>query len=236
LPRDPETLQHRSGRTGRAGRKGVAVLVVPYTRRKQVEWVLRNASINAEWTKPPTPEDIRRSDRDRLLATLLAPVEIEDDERELVDRLLAQKSPDEIAIALVRAHRERLPAPEDLVDSGVGGRDAPRPADGRQAGFEDAVWFRMSVGRRDNADPRWLLPMLCRRGHVTKNEIGTIRIAAEETTFEIPRAVARRFMQAVERTATGEDGEGGVRIEPLGEAPRHAGPARRKAGPSHQKG
>ncbi len=30
MPRDAETLQHRSGRTGRAGKKGTAVLIVPY--------------------------------------------------------------------------------------------------------------------------------------------------------------------------------------------------------------
>jgi ATP-dependent RNA helicase DeaD len=102
--------------------------------------------------------------------------------------------------------------------------------------MQDSVWFRMDVGRRDNADPRWLLPMLCRRGHLTKNEIGAIRIAAVETTFEIPRDAARRFMQAVERTATGQEGEGGVRIEPLGDAPRHAPAARRKAGPPQRKG
>ena len=35
LPRDAEALQHRSGRTGRAGRKGTAVLIVPFQRRKK---------------------------------------------------------------------------------------------------------------------------------------------------------------------------------------------------------
>src|ERR671913_1271937 len=83
LPRDAETLQHRSGRTGRAGKKGIAVLVVPYPRRKRVEMVMRGARIEVEWIKPPTPEDIRRSDHDRLLAALLEPAEIEEEDRDL---------------------------------------------------------------------------------------------------------------------------------------------------------
>ena len=48
MPRDAETLQHRSGRTGRAGKKGTAVIIVPYQRRKRVESMLRGAKINAE--------------------------------------------------------------------------------------------------------------------------------------------------------------------------------------------
>ena len=58
LPRDAETLQHRSGRTGRAGKKGTAVLIVPYPRRKRVEAMLRGARIQAEWIPAPTPDDI----------------------------------------------------------------------------------------------------------------------------------------------------------------------------------
>src|SRR3569623_2016584 len=74
LPRDAETLQHRSGRTGRAGKKGTAILLVPYPRRRRVEGMLRGAKIAAEWVSAPTPEDIRTSDRERLLAQLLEPV------------------------------------------------------------------------------------------------------------------------------------------------------------------
>jgi ATP-dependent RNA helicase DeaD len=229
LPRDAETLQHRSGRTGRAGKKGIAVLVVPYPRRKRVEMVLRGARIEAEWIKPPTPEDIGRSDRERLLTALLEPVEYDEEDRELARRLLAEKSPEDIAAALVRAHRARMPAPEELVDSGPA--DGPRRPDGPRAGFEDTIWFRMDIGRRHNADPRWLLPLLCRRGHITKSEIGAIRIAAGETMFEVPRAAAGRFMQAVRRTATDEDGEGGVRIEPVEGKPRDAARENKRAGP-----
>src|SRR4051812_46677903 len=109
LPRDAETLQHRSGRTGRAGRKGIAVLVVPYPRRKRVEAVLRGARIEAEWVQPPTPEQIRTADRERLLAQLLEPVEAEAEDREIALALLERQSPEEIAVALVRTMRGRMP-------------------------------------------------------------------------------------------------------------------------------
>jgi ATP-dependent RNA helicase DeaD len=213
LPRDPEALKHRSGRTGRAGKKGTAVLIVPYPRRRRVEGMLRDARIQTEWVKVPTPEDIAASDRTRLLETLLAPVELDEDDRALGRQLLAERSAEDIAAALVRAHRARLPAAEELLDGGPGQREE-RPQ-GPRAGFEDSVWFRLDIGRRQNADPRWILPLLCRRGHLTKGEIGQIRIGPDETMFEVPRASLARFTAALKRTAPGgEDGEQDVRIEP----------------------
>jgi ATP-dependent RNA helicase DeaD len=227
LPRDAETLQHRSGRTGRAGRKGTAVLLVPYPRRRRVEMMLRSARINAEWIGAPTPEEIRAKDRERMLEALLAPVEIDDEDRALARMLLEQRSPEDLAAALVKAHRASLPAPEELIEQGArasapaGERGAQ--SDGHRAGFEDVVWFRMDVGRRQNADPRWILPLLCRRGHITKNEIGAIRIAPNETRFQVPRAMAARFAAAVARTADAEgEDESGVRIEEADGPPSHA--------------
>jgi ATP-dependent RNA helicase DeaD len=230
LPRDAETLQHRSGRTGRAGKKGTAILLVPYPRRRRVDMMLRGAKIAAEWLQPPTAEDIRKNDRERLLAALLEPVEYEDEDRELGARLLTERSPEDIAAALVRAHRASMPAPEDLVDGGPQ-NTAPSRTEGPREGFDDTVWFHMNIGRRHNADPRWLLPLICRRGHITKSEIGAIRIQPTETAFEIPRGVAARFAASVKRTAGGDpDGEGGVLIEPMpGGAPR--APVRHKARP-----
>ena len=212
IPRDAETLQHRSGRTGRAGKKGTAVLIVPYPRRKRVESMLRGARIAAEWVSPPSADDIRRADSERLLAALLAPVEYSEHDQALADRLLTERTPQEIAAALVHAYRARLPEPEDLL-----GSDAPQEQRGPRPGFENSVWFRINVGRSQNADPRWVLPLLCRRGHVSRTEIGAIRIAQDECMFEVPGALAERFLDAVRRTAT-EDDE--VDIQPVDGKPR----------------
>ncbi|MBY0519889.1 MAG: DEAD/DEAH box helicase [Sphingomonas sp.] len=210
LPRDAEALQHRSGRTGRAGKKGTAILIVPYPRRRMVERMLTGAKINADWINPPSSEDIRKNDRERLITQLLEPVEIDEDDRELAQRLLAEKSPEEIAAALVRSFRAKMPAPEELIDRD---KQPHGSAEGHRAGFEDTVWFKMGIGRRQNADPRWILPLICRRGHITKNEIGAIRIGPNETFFQIPRASAAKFKDALKRTAGGSDDDGGVEIE-----------------------
>ncbi|WP_267414860.1 DEAD/DEAH box helicase, partial [Sphingomonas sp. GC_Shp_4] len=205
MPRDAETLQHRSGRTGRAGKKGTAVLIVPYPRRRRVDMMLKQAKIACEWIPAPSADDIRAQDRERLITTLLAPIEFDDEDRELATRLIAEKSPEDIAAALVHAHRSVMPQAEDLLDSSSA---APQSTDrtlngpgGHRPGFDDTVWFQMDIGRRQNADPRWLLPLICRRGHITKAEIGAIRINPNDTLFEVPRAVADRVLASVKRTA-----------------------------------
>ena len=236
IPRDAETLQHRSGRTGRAGKKGTAVLIVPYPRRRRVESMLRGARINAEWIEAPTPEAIRAKDRERLLASLLEPVEFDEEDRALAARLLAERSPEDIAAALVRAHRGALPEPEEMIeDTPEARREAQRER--HRPGFDDVVWFRMDIGRRQNADPRWILPLLCRRGHITKNEVGAIRIAANETHFQVPRAIAAKFSAALARTAASEEDEQGIHIEPADAAPRDQARANRRAArPTHPGG
>ena len=227
IPRDAESLQHRSGRTGRAGKKGIAVLIVPFSRRKRVEAMLRDAKITADWTEAPDRAAIKAKDRERLLEVLLQPVEVDDGDRELAERLLTERTPTEIAAMLVQAHRSKMPEPEDLIaNTPEARRDAQK--DRHRAGFEDVVWFRMDLGRRQNADPRWILPLLCRRGHITRNEIGAIRIGQNETFFQIPRESAAKFADAAARSAQSEGDEEPVLIERSETGPREVARDNRK--------
>lgn len=230
IPRDAETLQHRSGRTGRAGRKGTAVLVVPFNRRRRVETMLRNAKIDAEWADAPDRESIRAKDRERLMQTLLSAAEPDAGDSELVEALLAQRTPHELAAMLVHAHRSKMPEPEDLIaNTAEARREAQKER--HRPGFEDTVWFRMDIGRRRNADPRWILPLLCRRGHITRNEVGAIRIGPNETFFQIPRAIADKFGDAVVRTANSDDDGENILIEPSSSGPRDTPRPHRKGPP-----
>ena len=226
LPTNKETLTHRSGRTGRAGKKGVSVVLVSYTRRRRAELLLASANIVADWAGPPTAEEIRARDQERLLADAVFAEEPVEGDAALAAKLLAERTPEEIAAALIRLHRARLPSPEDLLDDRpfndvrqesdgakkpLWKRREPRDAEFGSGGGADngMAWFRLTVGRRNNADPKWLIPLICRLGHVTKKEIGSIRIFNAETRFEIEAAHAERFAAQVKDAA-----EKDARIEP----------------------
>jgi len=215
LPTNKETMLHRSGRTGRAGRKGTSVLLVPFPKRRRAEQLITAAGVDAGWSDPPSAELIRARDQERLLADpILAEEPVEEDLA--LARLLLEGRPAEwIAAALVRTYRARMPAPEEQFDAApvaalrqTGERFVREPR-APQRSAAGGAWFRLTIGRRNNADPKWLIPLICRLGGVTKADIGAIRIFDTDTRFEIVAETADRFAAAVRHA-----GEGEARIEP----------------------
>lgn len=219
IPVNKAGLLHRSGRTGRAGKEGVSVLLVSYTRRRKVELMLQSASIKAEWSGPPSAEMILENDRKRMLADPVLTAPVEDEEALALGRQLLEKSsPEQVAAALIRLYQQKLPAPEEVYDDermkrqqATGKNDKGQPdvpyTDFARGG--DMAWFRINIGRDKNADPKWLMPTICRLGHVTKRDIGAIKIFERETKFEITQEMKAKFEAAIAQGL-----EDGVKIDP----------------------
>jgi ATP-dependent RNA helicase DeaD len=134
LPQNKEVLVHRSGRTGRAGKKGLAILVAPDPARRFVERLLASARVDASWRVPPSSDEIR--DRDQAhLATEIKQLteELADGDRTVARALLADHPAEDLVAALVRIRRELRPAAEDLTTPpSMRPRPAgPAPADRR---------------------------------------------------------------------------------------------------------
>lgn len=204
LPREKATLLHRSGRTGRAGRKGISALLVPFPRRRQFERLLVDANIKAVWQDPPKADEIRARDQDRLFNEPFLKDEASVEDLAQVKTLLEGRSAEMIAVALIRLYQARLPAAEDFFDAiDVPNRRFDKPGRSERSAEENdkAVWFRIDLGREKNADPKWLIPLICRRGHITKREIGFIKILDRETKFEIAAHVADRFQAALAKSS-----------------------------------
>jgi ATP-dependent RNA helicase DeaD len=117
LPQNREGLLHRSGRTGRAGRKGLSVLIVPAQHRGAGERLLASAKIKAIWTTAPSADAIRARDEENLIREIVAMADAPaDDDVAAGKALLAELSAEQVAAVLVRIRREQLPAPEVLED------------------------------------------------------------------------------------------------------------------------
>ncbi|CAN7332366.1 DEAD/DEAH box helicase [Rhizobium sp. LjRoot98] len=228
LPTNPETLLHRSGRTGRAGRKGVSALIVPNSARRKAERLLRDANINADWARPPSADEVSRRDDERVLADPALTEAITPDEADFIRELLEKHGAEQVAAAFLRQARAGRSAPEDLMDTPnytpTGDRgDRPDRGEPRapRGDFGDSAWFSLSAGRKQNVEPRWLIPMLCRIGKITKQEIGAIKMQTEETYVEIAREWVDRFVEAIGPKRALEKG---ITVTQLDGAPDLSGP------------
>ncbi len=235
LPTNSDTLLHRSGRTGRAGRKGISALIVPLNARRKAERLLGGAGINATWVRPPSAEDVIVRDDERLLADPVFSEAPPEEAQELVQRLVSTHGADRLAAAFISLYRSKHTPPEDLFEVSAQAEsrkprersegsnefaDTPRTPRGE---FGPAVWFSLSVGRKQNAEPRWLIPMLCRNGNLTKREIGAIKMQPDQTFVEISADHADAFMDAIGKDKVLERGVRVTRLEgtpDLNAAPR----------------
>jgi ATP-dependent RNA helicase DeaD len=230
LPLNADSLTHRSGRTGRAGRKGRSVIIADPTERRKAERLLSTAKAKFAWTPAPTAEAIAEAGRRRLEEELLKATLPEDAEeaRGLANRLLKDHKKEELLEVLLLRELARCPHGETLrpVDSKYLSR-APRempdlPPRRAHSDFDhDAVAFRVNLGAADKAEPGWILPLVCRRGGVTRNEVGAIRVGPTYTDFQIAGDAAQEFALAAARP---DPRAPNVVIEASG--PRQSEPAR----------
>ena len=226
LPKNRESLLHRSGRTGRAGRKGVSALIVPYNARRRTERLLESAGIKADWAKPPSAEDVLMRDNQRILEDEIFSQPVAADEEDFVNEIISRYDPSQVAVALTRLYRANHSAPEELLDVPPQ-REGRERKQTRREDFTGGVWFSVSVGRKQNAEPRWLLPMLCKAGDITKVQIGAIKIDQNETYVELAPDCIDRFVKAV-----GPDGkvEKNVTIKQLDSKPQVSSAGRGRPG------
>jgi ATP-dependent RNA helicase DeaD len=202
LPENAEALTHRSGRTGRAGNKGVNLFLVERGARRRAERLFHDAHLKLGWTPPPDAAAVAAHDRARLVTEVSTGIGAARDPEvmTMAEKLLA----DHDAVAVVALFVERtlagrpagekltrveMHAPSSSSSRGPGraaGKGAPSPS-------EEMVPFEVNLGAKDRAEANWILPLVCKRGGITRREVGAIRVARDRTYFEVARAAADEF-------------------------------------------
>ncbi|HEU4409475.1 MAG TPA: DEAD/DEAH box helicase [Polyangiaceae bacterium] len=210
VPDNDEVYTHRSGRTGRAGRKGTSHVLVPPSRQRLVAEMARRARVELGWQPVPGPEQVLEAEAERLEARVLegpAP----DDVRlqKLALQLLAHAhDPADLVTRLLALADQSSPCRPRRVTS-IEPRTGHAP--GRRASGAP-ITFRVGWGGRHGADPRRLLALVCRRGKVKSSDIGAIYVGPTSSTVEVSAQAAEQFAIAV-RAPDARDGH--IRISPL---------------------
>ena len=170
---------------------------------------------------------MRKRDDKRLLADPIFNEPAPESEQAIVKAVLERHGAERIAAAFVRLYRKGKAAPEEIAPPPEPLQRSERTERRPRDDFADGVWVSLSVGRAQAAEPRWLIPMICRLANLTKRDLGAIRIHDRETHVEFSPEGARAFFDAI-----GPDGhvEKNIVATPLDAAPqRDSRPQRRPA-------
>ena len=204
LPDDVEVYTHRSGRTGRAGKKGVSCVIVHTREGRRLREIER--IIKKEFKHMPVPTGMEVCKRQLFhMIDKMERVEVNNEEIDVfmpqIAAKLAYLSKEEIISRFVSLEFNRFAEyykdAEDInvdVKEGKKGKDK---GDGKSKRGQK-VRFKMLYGTKQNATPRSVLGVI---NDVTQDKsiiIGDIEITNKFTFFDVYADQADRVRQAFE--------------------------------------
>ena len=114
LPRNSEGLLHRSGRTGRAGKKGTSILFFSPNEVNHYERLIAKAGVSPKIKKFFTRNEIENKDQDLILEGIIDNSEIDSFEEKLLEKITNKYSVKEIAKAYIKLFKNKLIPIEDV--------------------------------------------------------------------------------------------------------------------------
>ncbi|MDQ4501750.1 DEAD/DEAH box helicase [Sinomonas sp. ASV322] len=223
IPHDTESYVHRIGRTGRAGRKGDAILFMT-PREKFLLRAIEKATHQAvEQMSLPTAETVNSLRMSKFADQISETLESEDVSlfRDLIASYEAEHNVPaaEIAAALAVMVQgdapffvEELPSVPDFAKRGErgtrdardGGRaDRGQGGRGQRGPAEGSATYRIAVGRRHRVQPGSIVGALANEGGFHSSQIGGIDIRSDFSLVELPADLTGDQWKALSKTRIG---------------------------------
>jgi ATP-dependent RNA helicase DeaD len=227
IPTSPEVYVHRIGRTGRAGREGVAITLVDPREQRVLRYIENLTRQPIEVAPLPTEAALQA----KRLGALRAAIEDRikagnlDAPRAFVTDLAHTVDVVDIAaavIALLRddgsSNEDEGPAPRDEERGRQGGRDrrgdrGPEADDAGPTGPMASLF--VGAGRSAGIRPGDLVGAITNEAGLTSKQLGKITIAAGHALVDVPEALVDRVIRALGKTTIR-----GQRVEVRRERPR----------------
>lgn len=208
LPEDPEAYIHRVGRTGRAGKTGVAITFVAPREFKRFSFIQKVSKTDIRRETVPEASEIISVKRARILSKLIElSEETGDDETFLpiAQQLLDGKNPELLVSALLNHfYKDEL----DLSKYQQIGRG--RSERTHESRFnEESGFTRLFIarGRKDGLDKRLLIDYLIEQVGAEDRDIQDVSVREEFSFVSAPLQVAERILRTF-----GENGPEGKPI------------------------
>ena len=216
LPQDPESYVHRIGRTGRAGKSGIAItLITPSEYRKLVS-IQRMSNMTITKQKVPNVSEVIESKKQRIKSSRLEIISAGNfgDLDVISEEILAETFDPKIAISalLKLAFKDELNEKsyseineysknKDYYydDRGMSGK--PIGDQGRRSYVDRKGTARLFIakGRADNMDPKALVSFIQRETGVDQRHIDDVKMFDAFSFFAVPFEDAEKVLHVFQK-------------------------------------
>ena len=211
VPSSPEVYVHRIGRTGRAGREGVAITLSEPREHWQLKNIERLTKQKIDIASVPTVADLRAKRLELTRASLRESILAGglDDYRVVVESLAEEFDPMDVAAAAVKlaapsaagsgsvADEHEIPAVAAAPPARA--KAGPRyQSGGREPGNSARIFI--GAGRAAGIRPGDLVGAICNEAKVSPKDVGSIQIAERFSLVEISEALVEPVMKALRGT------------------------------------
>jgi ATP-dependent RNA helicase DeaD len=217
IPHDTESYVHRIGRTGRAGRKGDAILFMTPREKYLLRSIERATKSPVEQMELPSVEHVNNRRLARFAEEITKTLDTQDLDvfRELVTQYDEQNeaTPLEVAAALAfmaQGGRSLLledvpmaPAKQARERGERHSRDGMNSRGPSRALTEGNATYRLAVGRKDRVLPGSIVGAIANEGGLSSAEIGGIDIRADHTLVELPANLTPEQLETLSQTRIG---------------------------------
>ncbi|MCK5364312.1 MAG: DEAD/DEAH box helicase, partial [Gammaproteobacteria bacterium] len=210
IPYDAEGYIHRIGRTGRAGRNGMAITFVTARERRLLRTIERATRSPIEWLNVPGREQLAER-RIKAFKQQMQDILGGDEELEFFRQLIRDFAAEHAcstedaaaALAFLLQRNRPLQPPPDKVPPPKPPRPhrerddrkprAPRPEE------SELERYRIQVGRHHGVTPGHIVGAIANEAGLDSNNIGRIQLYEKYSTVDLPRGMPRHILQHLQK-------------------------------------
>ncbi|MBP7652366.1 DEAD/DEAH box helicase [Candidatus Dependentiae bacterium] len=210
LPQDPESYIHRIGRTGRAGKKGIAVTFVPPSEFRKFAFIQRIAKTVIVKKKLPEIKEIINSKSNRIIEKIKSCISENIDHKylKISKTLIKESDPEKIVAAMIKILfeneidekkynqiQEFFSKEKESFSKGFSGNALDKG---------DRMRLYLSLGKRDGYNPKKISQFIRDNDKIKDNQIDDIAVMNEFSFATVPFETGEKLLSLFKKPKDGK--------------------------------